>query len=380
MLKLYRRHLDNCPHREKGANHLKCSCPIWCDGELNGKRYRRSLKTRDLSRAAKKLAKLDNPEAPQSKLAKDAVGSFLRHCEALKPSTQRKYRNVMDHVLEFCKQAGVEDIDEFTLDVLDDYRAARRSSADPEQPLSRITAIKELQTLRQFFTFCQKRRWTKDNPAKETRLPKAVPNQVVPYTSDEVARIIRAAGEIGKTSYERRRAVAQVLLLRYTALRVSDVAMFSRDRVRDGQILLHTQKTGGAVYLPMPIELQTALDALPEPRGAATGCVHYFWNGTTSVRAAVGIAERTLAAVFKRSGVVDAHAHRFRHTLATEVLTRGGTEQDVADILAISPAVVRKHYAKWTQARQVRINSLMAMVHGESGTILAHKENEAVIN
>ena len=27
--------------------------------------------------------------------------------------------------------------------------------------------------------------------------------------------------------------------------------------------------------------------------------------------------------------MLNAHAHRFRHTLATEVLTTGGTEQDV---------------------------------------------------
>jgi integrase len=90
----------------------------------------------------------------------------------------------------------------------------------------------------------------------------------------------------------------------------------------------------------------------------------------------VGIAERALAAVFKKSEVAGAHAHRFRHTLATEILARGGTEQDVADILGVSAAVVRKHYAKWSQARQQRITSLFEAVY--PGTYLVHGKNSPV--
>jgi hypothetical protein len=37
----------------------------------------------------------------------------------------------------------------------------------------------------------------------------------------------------------------------------------------------------------------------------------------------------------------------------------GGTEQEVADVLGNSPDIVRKHYAKWSQARQKRIDELM---------------------
>jgi len=74
------------------------------------------------------------------------------------------------------------------------------------------------------------------------------------------------------------------------------------------------------------------------------------------------MAERTLAAVFNKSKVKDAHAHRFRHTLATEILARGGTMSDVADVLGISENVARKHYAKWSPARQERISGIMRRV------------------
>lgn len=67
--------------------------------------------------------------------------------------------------------------------------------------------------------------------------------------------------------------------------------------------------------------------------------------------------------MFEASLVPRAHAHRFRHTLATELLGSGASFEEVADILVNSPEIVRKHYAKWSPARQARIDDLMARVH-----------------
>ena len=50
--------------------------------------------------------------------------------------------------------------------------------------------------------------------------------------------------------------------------------------------------------------------------------------------------------MFKKSGVKNAHAHRYRHTLATRLLEQGATFEEVADILGNSPEVVRKHYGE----------------------------------
>jgi hypothetical protein len=90
-----------------------------------------------------------------------------------------------------------------------------------------------------------------------------------------------------------------VLAERYTTLRIGDIAMLARDRIsRDGlrwRMFLRTEKTGKAVFLPIPEELRLALNAVPTPRGVAPGCRHFFWNGITSERAVKGIAERTLA-------------------------------------------------------------------------------------
>jgi len=71
-----------------------------------------------------------------------------------------------------------------------------------------------------------------------------------------------------------------------------------------------------------------------------------------------------LAPVFRRAKIDGALAHRFRHTLATDILARGGTMAHVADVLGISEHIARRHYAKWSAARQERISTIMRLVHG----------------
>ncbi len=371
MLSLWRRHTPKCRHRPKGRAHTKCTCPIWVDGEINGKRLRRSTGLRDMQRALRKIAAWEQPDVPSLTSVDHAIAAFRIHCRDLAASTRRKYDNILRKLSHFCERESIDTMAELTVEVVDRFRATRQ--------IGPVTATKELQTLRQFCAFSVERKWLTDNVAKKVKPPRnAKPQPIEPYTEAEVAAFLRACESFGRTSYERLRARAMVLLLRYTGLRISDVAALSRDRVRDGCILLHTQKTQGLVLLPIPRELSAALEAAPLPRGARPSCPYFFWNGVGSRRALVGTAERTLAAVFRSSGVAKAKAHRFRHTLATDILVKGGTEQDVADVLGISPAVVRKHYAKWTPARQQRILTLMKAVH--SGTFSAHAEKEAVIH
>jgi integrase len=373
MLTIWRRHTRKCPHRDKGRAFQKCTCPLWADGYSNGKRTSRvSLKTRDYSRAVKRAAKLDEPSTPVFKPLGEAIAAYLVNCQHLNESTQRKYRNrLTKQLLPFCKQEGVDVVSDMTIEVLDKFRAGRK--------LALTTSARELETLRQFLSFCLDRRWISENPAKKIRPPRnARPTEVVPYTAEQVIRIIGAAGRIGRSDYERLRARAAVLLLRHAALRISDVALLERSRIQDGSLLLYTKKTGGTVLLPLPDELLAALEALPVPRGADPADPRYFFiNGTGSARTAISVIERCLRAVFKASGVPDAHAHRFRHTMATDILANGGTLADVADVLGISESVAAKHYAKWNRARQERIIALMRAVR--MGTNRARRKKLLVI-
>ena len=96
----------------------------------------------------------------------------------------------------------------------------------------------------------------------------------------------------------------------------------------------------------------------------------------------VGIAERTLTAAFRKSGVKN--AHRYRHTLATRLLRDGASFQEVADILGNTEVVVRKHYGKWSKKRQTNINRLM-IAHFETAAVtveVIHEshENSGAVN
>jgi site-specific recombinase XerD len=363
MITIWRRHGGACPHSVKGRSYLKCNCPLWADGYVNGKRVLRlSLGTRDMARARKKAVALESPDREVYKPLVDAVDAFIDHCESggLKFSTVRKYRNSLNHLKEFCTGREIDYVSELTTDGLDAFRAGRT--------LKPITSAKELELLRQFCGFCCDRKWCTDNVAKRIKSPRNIkPNDVEPYSTAEISLIIKACDGIGRGPYERLRARAMILTLRYAALRIGDVALLGRERISKAngrwRIFLRTEKNGKPVFLSIPDELKAALDLVPLPRGCDEDSRWFFWNGICSERAMKGIAERSLAAVFKASMVPRAHAHRFRHTLATELLGIGASFEEVADILGNSPEVVRKHYAKWSPARQARIDDLMARVH-----------------
>jgi integrase len=380
MLSLYRRHLKNCPHRDQGRAFTECKkpkCPIWADGQLDGKRFLRSLKTNDWQRALRLAERIERPDSERSDLipcvqpgcsARVERGRCAEHRNTLAAAidafhaanpdlgkgTKRHYKSALRFFLEGTGDVEVHEIGPGSIDA----HRARRAIAG-------LTWSKELTLLRHFLHFCFKRKWTSENAAADIPMPKNLkPTDKEPYSRAEVIRILAACDIMGNYPYERLRARAMILLLRYTALRIGDVAMMSRDRIRHGEIYLRTMKNGKVVKLPVPADLQAALEVLPTPKGSMGESTYFFWNGSNTDRTAIRSAARTLSAVFKASGVPGAHAHRFRHTLATELLESGGTLEDVAEILGNTPDVIRKHYAKWSVARQERISSLMRSVFG----------------
>lgn len=358
MLTIWRRHVPACPHKAKGRDYLKCSCPIWADGYNNGKReLRKSLGTRDMARARKKAAALENPEEHrESKDLADVIPLFLKHCKArgTQDSSISKYTSSTKALLAFCEKRGFSSVDDLDVVALDDYLTDRG--------LAPVTMKNELRLLRYFFKFVKARGWHDSNPAKEIPFPSVKPTEKAPYTRQEVDAIIAACSLIGHSEYERVRTRAMILTLRYTALRIGDVALLARDRIsKDGnrwRIFVRTGKRGNPVFLPVPQEMKDALDQV-----TSRNSKYYFWSEVGSARTMKGIANRVMRSVFKRSGVLKAHAHRFRHTLATEMLEQGANFGEVADVLGNSAAMVEKYYAQWSPVRQARIDDLMEKVH-----------------
>lgn len=62
--------------------------------------------------------------------------------------------------------------------------------------------------------------------------------------------------------------------------------------------------------------------------------------------------DQALRKLFKLAKVEEGHSHRFRHTMATNLLNKSVSVEQVAAILGNSPAIVYKHYAPWVRSRQ----------------------------
>ena len=316
------------------------------------------MDTVNWDRARRRMAEIE-AELTGGKVRKsvpDATEAFVAS-RTMERSTEKKYRRTMNRVKAFAAEHGLAFVDHILLEHLDEYRLTRKVNA--------LSWSKELQLLRTFFGFCMKRKWCDENPAKDMDMPSdPKPKPREPYTSEEVTRIIAACQTFGKGAYERLRAHAMILLMRRYGLRVSDVATLRRDRLRGDRIFLHAMKNGAALWLPLWDDVKRALEILPVPQGAPADCKYFFWTGLGDRDGTIKTVDRTLQAVFRKSGVKNATSHRFRHTLATEVLVNGGSIEDAANILGDSPEIIRKHYAKWSGDYQRRTLDLLTRIHG----------------
>jgi site-specific recombinase XerD len=361
MLTLYRRHLASCPYTSR--TDTDCSCPIHCDGSVEigteRIRVRESMDTSSWARARTKMAQLEKSllEGRVSEPFESACDKFLKKLKVA-PETRVKYTRWVKFLKEFAAEKGITFVDQWNLELIDEYEHGRE--------VKDLTWSKELQFLRQLFKFFEARKWIEGNPAKEAEMPsEPKPGERIPYTREEIARILSACEQYGRTSYERRRAKAMVLILRFYGLRISDMSTLAKDRIANGQLMVRAGKNGAMIWAPIYPEVATALAILPPPRGTQPDCPYFFWAGPSSSTAVnfVKTVERSLQAVFRRSGVQNAVPHRFRHTLVTELMAKGATVEDVANILGDDPDTVRKYYLKWSPEYQRRTADLLNRVH-----------------
>ncbi|MEK7752189.1 MAG: tyrosine-type recombinase/integrase, partial [Acidobacteriota bacterium] len=348
MLNLYRRHADGCPHTDQ--NYMGCNCPIWCYGVLNGRHVRRSVGTRDMGRAAKRIDAWEISAAagggPMRTIG-EAIESYLGDCRARKlaESTARSYSKTLEHLKTFCDGAGVHNIQEVDLGLFTDFRAAR--------PVAASTSGKELETLRAFCAFATERKWLAENYARKLAPPKEGGPPTLPFDRDEVDAILAACGKIeddnphtlGRTQA---RARALCLVLLYSGLRISDAIKLARKSVdlATGKLLLRVMKTGAPLYVRLGQPAIEALADLPPDGG------YFFWTGEGKLATAVGNARRTISRLLAIARV-KGHPHRFRDTFSVSLLEKGEDLRTVQLLLGhTSIKTTERHYAPFVQSFQ----------------------------
>ena len=90
--------------------------------------------------------------------------------------------------------------------------------------------------LRGVFRFCVDSGWIDRNPAKGVRLPIVKHKPTLPFTEEQMEKILWAADTIREIHYQMNEGIekkmrALILLMRYSGLRISDAVTLTRDRI-----------------------------------------------------------------------------------------------------------------------------------------------------
>jgi integrase/recombinase XerD len=356
MLTIYRRHLKKCAHRSKGRAYRHCTCPIWVDGFLAGVEIRQSLKMLDWQRANRHVQEWEStamrPAEAAPKPLVEAWTEFLADLDARKlaDSTARKYRLLRRQMEGFAAARGLRFLPEFDLAAAGEFRGTWKDGAR--------SSAKKLERLRAFFRFAQRRKWVAENPATDLRAPKVTLCPTLPFTQEEMIKILAGTDkylaempEHGKENGRRIRGL--VLLLRYSGMRISDAVNLRSSQLDGNRLFLYTQKTGVPVNALLPDFVVKALEAT-----ARVNQECFFWRGVGKLDSAVRSWQTRLRRLFEMAEISGGHPHRFRDTFAVELLLTGVPVERVSVLLGHqSVRITERHYSPWVRSRQEQLEA-----------------------
>jgi site-specific recombinase XerD len=125
---------------------------------------------------------------------------------------------------KFGKDRDIKFVRSLTIQDVREFRASWKDGA--------ISAHKKLERVRAFLSFCVSSNWLDENPAKGVKPPKVTMPPTLPFSDEEMARILKACDQYPRKNSlgldNRARIKAFVLLLRYSGLRLQDATTLER--------------------------------------------------------------------------------------------------------------------------------------------------------
>ena len=373
MLTIFRRHLKTCEHRSEGRAYRRCHCPISVEGFIGEKSIRAALKTADWQRASDTVRQWEAEQqiCRQNPVSiADAAEKFLADTQSrnLAEQTIYKYDLLFRRLKDFARRGGYTLLRELDADALTRFRLEWKDGPRASQ--------KKLERLRAFFRFCQRRRWTAENPASELKMPKITALPTLPFTHDEMVKVLAAAEKYGAQSADNAKLNAirirsLVLVMRYSALRIGDAVSLSLDRLSGNTLFLYTAKTGTPVRVSLPEFVADALRKTPPMNDR-----YFFWTGESKLKTATTMWQERLCSLFRLAGVAGGHAHRFRDTFAVELLLAGVPLERLSVLLGHSSIrVTERHYSPWVESRQAQAEADLQRAWSRDPLVLMQKDH-----
>lgn len=346
---VYVKHADACPSKSKGRYWRRCTCRKWIYIAIE--RLRIPARTRSWERAEQVARQLRDERPASSSVGGDSIASCIaaflddKGEHSLSPNYRSKFSRELHHFSDWCLRKGIVTLPKLTLRHLEMYRQ--------EWNVAPVTKSKRQERLRSFFAYCLKHKWVEENPVVRLTRIKVPPAPTLPLTRAQFDAVMERAAlynpKAPDSAWRRQRAIAMLLLLRWSGLRLGDASRLERSALKDdGNLRLRMAKTGVTVYIPLPPNVAQVLTELEN-----TNPRYVFWNGTSAKDSTVKRWWSTLKKIFKAAGIPEAHPHMLRDTFAVECLLSGVPLDQVSMLLGHSDVkITLRHYSPWVAARQ----------------------------
>jgi integrase len=272
-------------------------------------------------------------------------------------STAQRYDVTLREFGTFLEEAGIAELRDINRAAVERFKVWRITRVKEKKYSRGATSIAlDTAILHRVFTFGLENEMVLKNPVKMEGRPGENPDGgAEPFSAEEIAKLRLSVGP----------DLLAFLLLRWTGLRGGDAVNITWGEIHFDrrEIERVTQKRKKRVILPLPCELLFTLEAEFSRRRPVLSAPVLLNPTTGQTMTRPGLYRRMLA-LGKRAGVQNAHPHRFRDTLAVDILLRGGTPYDVAKVLGDTIETVEKHYTPFVTELRERVRHLLETAVG----------------
>jgi integrase len=270
----------------------------------------------------------------------------------MSPKTRDRYLTLVRRFSEFLAYKNLDELSDVTKAVVEEFKAKRMTDIlAKKRSKSGGGLVLDVAILHRVFSLAVEHELLVKNPVKMEGVPGSNPRHgAEPFSPDELKALREHVGE----------DEFLFLLLRWTGLRGSDAVdlRWKQIDLEAGEINRLTQKRKKQVVIPIHKELREGLrEANARQRPAPTD--HVAINPATKKPMTRPVLYNRMVALGKRAGVPRVHPHRFRDTLAVDLLLKDGSFYDVAKILGDELATVEKHYTPFVKTLRDRVRVLL---------------------
>lgn len=276
------------------------------------------------------------------------------------PDTIRAYLSALKVFGEFLKDPEINTITETHLKQFFGYLRNTYKTSEGE-PLSTASLHRYWKSCRSFFAWAERENYT-DRPDLVIPMPKYNHKEVIPYTEEEIRKLIKACeysatvkpGNRNQYVFARSTATrdkALILTLLDTGVRVGELC---RLRMQDinletGEISVRPHRIGKTRPRLIPLG-KSARKYLwkylnSRPKREPDDFVFEAQTGQPMTRYSVGALMTRLG---KKTGI-HAHPHKFRHTFAIQFLRNGGDVFTLQKLLGHATLTMVRHYLSIAQ-------------------------------